>query len=51
MQTALAFYALAANIENLAGSAAGGQTLNGNGLNNVISGGPGSDTLHGGGGS
>ena len=53
MQTALASYSLAAiaNVENLTGTAATGQTLTGNGGANVITGGAGNDTLDGGAGA
>ena len=52
VQTALASYSLAglANVENLTGTAATGQTLTGNGGANVITGGAGNDTLDGGAG-
>ena len=52
VQTALASYSLAAiaNVENLTGTAATGQTLTGNTLANTITGGIGNDTLDGGAG-
>ena len=52
MRTALASYSLAAlaNVENLTGTAATGQTLTGDGGANVITGGVGNDTLAGGAG-
>ena len=49
IRTSLASYTLGADIENLTGLVAG-QTLNGNALNNVITGAPGNATLHGGSG-
>ena len=50
VQTALASYSLAAiaNVENLTGTAATGQTLTGNSLANAITGGTGNDILNGG---
>ncbi|MGZ8344914.1 MAG: beta strand repeat-containing protein [Allosphingosinicella sp.] len=48
VQTALAAYALTANVENLTGTLASGQALTGNGLANVVTGGGGNDTLNGG---
>jgi Ca2+-binding RTX toxin-like protein len=52
VQTALASYSLAAlaNVENLTGTAATGQSLTGNGGANTITGGAGNDTLDGGAG-
>ena len=53
VQTALASYSLAAiaNVENLTGTAATGQTLTGNSLANTLTGGIGNDTLDGGAGA
>ncbi|MDE1995688.1 MAG: calcium-binding protein, partial [Rhizobiaceae bacterium] len=53
IQTNLSTYSMAkiANVENLTGTAATGQTLTGNALNNVITGGNGNDTLIGGAGN
>ena len=52
VRTALASYSLAsANVENLTGTAATGQTLTGDSLANTITGGIGNDTLDGGGGN
>jgi Ca2+-binding RTX toxin-like protein len=53
VQTALASYSLAAiaNVENLTGTAATGQSLTGNSLANIITGGAGDDTLDGGAGA
>ncbi len=51
VRTSLASYTLAANVENLVGTAATGQTLTGNALNNTITGGAGNDMLSGGGGN
>ena len=53
VETALASYSLAgiANLENLIGTALGGQTLTGNALDNVIAGNGGNDTLDGGAGN
>ena len=50
VQTPLAAYTLAANIETLTGTATTGQALTGNGLANAIATGSGNDTLDGGGG-
>ena len=52
IRTALASYSLAgiANVENLTGTAASGQTLTGNELDNVIDGGGGADAMAGGAG-
>lgn len=50
VRTGLAVYALGANVENLTGTAATGQSLIGNGLDNVILAGAGNDTLNGGAG-
>jgi hypothetical protein len=44
-------YTLGANIENLFGSSAGGQTLTGNDQNNTITGSDGNDTINGRGGA
>src|SRR5262249_23959399 len=44
-------YTLAANVENGVIIAAGGRTLNGNDLNNALTGGVGNDTLNGGAGN
>jgi Ca2+-binding RTX toxin-like protein len=49
--TSLAVYALGANIENLAGLSASGQTLIGNGDHNVIAGWSGNDVIDGGAGN
>ena len=51
VRTALASYSLAANVENLTGTALGGQALTGNALDNVIAGNGGNDTLDGGAGN
>ena len=52
VRTALASYSLAiANVENLTGTAATGQTLTGDSLANTITGGIGNDTLDGGAGN
>ncbi|MEQ1576256.1 MAG: calcium-binding protein [Hyphomicrobium sp.] len=48
VQTSLATYTLAANLENLIFTGAGNFTGNGNGAGNVITGGTGNDTLDGG---
>ncbi len=48
VETALASWTLGADIENLTGTSGAGQTLTGNGLNNVILGAGGADTLNGG---
>jgi Ca2+-binding RTX toxin-like protein len=45
VRTALASYSLTANVENLTGTSATGQTLTGNGLDNILFGGMGDDTL------
>ncbi|MFL6857074.1 MAG: hypothetical protein ACJ8EB_04100, partial [Allosphingosinicella sp.] len=45
VSTALATYSLGANVENLTGTSAGGQTLRGNTLDNLVTGGAGADTL------
>ena len=50
VRTALASYTLTANVENLTGTSATGQTLTGNGEANRITGGDGADTLNGGSG-
>ena len=47
VRTALAFYQLADNVEHLTGTAASGQNLIGNGLDNIITGGAGHDILRG----
>ena len=51
VRTGLAAYSLPADIEILTGTSATGQTLTGNGGNNIVNGGPGDDVLrlHGGG--
>jgi Ca2+-binding RTX toxin-like protein len=49
--TALAVYALGANVENLAGLSASGQILIGNGDHNVIAGWSGNDVIDGGAGN
>ena len=51
VQTSLASYTLAANVENLTYTGVGNLVGNGNGLNNVITAGAGNDTLNGGGGN
>jgi Ca2+-binding RTX toxin-like protein len=52
VETALASYALVeANVENLTGSSNAGQSLVGNGLDNVITGGTGNDEMQGGSGN
>jgi Ca2+-binding RTX toxin-like protein len=48
IRTTLAAYTLDANVENLTGLSNAGQTLNGNGLDNVIKGGTGADAMAGG---
>jgi Ca2+-binding RTX toxin-like protein len=45
VMTAAASYTLGANVENLTGAAAGGQTLRGNGLDNEVIGAGGSDVI------
>jgi serralysin len=50
-RTALAAYTLGANLERLTGTSAAGQTLTGNGLANLISGGAGNDFIAGGSGA
>jgi Ca2+-binding RTX toxin-like protein len=50
VQTALAAYTLATNVERLTGTSAAGQTLTGNGLSNLVTGGTGNDVLAGGSG-
>jgi Ca2+-binding RTX toxin-like protein len=50
VRTAISAYTLAANVEHLTGTSAGGQTLAGNGLANTVRGGDGADTLYGDGG-
>ena len=51
VRTALAAFTLGSNFENLTGLGAGGQTLTGNGLANIITGGAGSDVIDGGAGA
>jgi Ca2+-binding RTX toxin-like protein len=51
VRTALASYTLGANVENLRGTAAAGQSLTGNGLANTITGAGGDDLLDGGAGA
>ncbi|HYG46508.1 MAG TPA: calcium-binding protein [Allosphingosinicella sp.] len=51
VRTALAAYTLGANLENLTGTSAAGQTLTGNALANILRGGNGHDTLDGGAGA
>jgi len=51
VRTGLASYALAANVENLTGLSAAGQSLTGNGLDNIIAAGGGNDVVEGGGGN
>ncbi|HEX8126091.1 MAG TPA: hypothetical protein VF548_10960, partial [Allosphingosinicella sp.] len=51
VRTALAAYALGAELENLRGLSSAGQALTGNGLDNFIFGGAGADTILGGGGN
>ncbi|QAY77742.1 calcium-binding protein [Sphingosinicella sp. BN140058] len=51
VRTALASYSLAANVEELVGTAATGQGLSGNALANTITGGSGNDILDGAGGA
>ena len=48
VRTTLATYVLPANVENLTGTSAIGQTLTGNGLDNVITGNSGNDVIDGG---
>jgi trimeric autotransporter adhesin len=48
VRTALSSYTLAANVEKLTGTSAAGQSLNGNGLANIITGSTGADTMTGG---
>ncbi len=48
VETGLASWTLAANIERLTGTSGAGQVLTGNALDNVIQGGGGADTLNGG---
>ena len=48
VRTARSSYALGANVENLLGTSNGGQSLTGNDLNNVVTGGAGTDSLYGG---
>jgi Ca2+-binding RTX toxin-like protein len=48
VRTGLASYALPTNVENLTGTSATGQALNGNALDNVITGGTGADAMSGG---
>ena len=49
--TGLASYSLAANVENLIGTSATGQTLTGNALNNGITGGTGNNSIYAGDGN
>ncbi|MDP2260453.1 MAG: M10 family metallopeptidase C-terminal domain-containing protein, partial [Caulobacter sp.] len=51
VQTALASYSLGAHVENLTGTSGSGQTLTGNGLDNVLTGAGGADVLEGGAGN
>jgi Ca2+-binding RTX toxin-like protein len=51
VRTSLAAYTLTANVEILRGTSAAGQSLTGNTLDNVISGGSGADVLNGGAGA
>ncbi len=51
VQTSLAGYTLAANVENLTGTVGTGQTLTGNSLANTIVAGAGADTIDGGAGN
>jgi Ca2+-binding RTX toxin-like protein len=51
VETALAAYTLAGNVEKLTGTSAAGQALTGNSLANIITGGSGNDVLTGGGGN
>src|SRR5262249_46157171 len=51
VHTSLASYTLGANLENLTGTAAAAQLLTGNGLDNIITGGPGAATMIGGAGN
>ncbi|HYG49137.1 MAG TPA: matrixin family metalloprotease, partial [Allosphingosinicella sp.] len=51
VRTALAAYALGADVENLLGLSAAGQSLTGNGLANAITGGAGGDFIDGGAGA
>ncbi|MET1109884.1 MAG: M10 family metallopeptidase C-terminal domain-containing protein [Allosphingosinicella sp.] len=51
VRTALAAYALTAEVERLVGMSAGGQALTGNGLANILTGGAGDDVLDGGAGA
>ena len=46
VRTALADYSLAADVENLTGTSAAGQTLTGNAANNIVNAGAGNDVLH-----
>jgi serralysin len=48
VRTSLAAYTLGANLEKLTGTSAAGQTLNGNDLANMLTGGAGNDILDGG---
>jgi serralysin len=50
IRTALAAYTLPTGVEALTGTSASGQTLTGNGLNNILTGNAGDDTLTGGAG-
>jgi Ca2+-binding RTX toxin-like protein len=51
VRTALAAYTLGANVERLTGTSAAGQSLNGNGLSNLVTGGAGNDVIAGGAGT
>ena len=51
VRTSRSAYSLGANLENLTGTSAAGQTLNGNSLDNVIVGAAGNDVIDGKGGS
>jgi Ca2+-binding RTX toxin-like protein len=51
IETSLASYILGANLENLTGTSDSGQSLSGNGGDNLITGGTGDDRLDGGGGT
>ncbi len=51
VETTLAAYTLAAEVENLTGASGAGQALTGNGLANSITGGEGGDTITGAGGA
>ena len=51
VRTALGSYSLAANVENLVGTATGGQALTGNAQANAITGSTGNDSINGGAGA